>query len=257
MRLTVIGCAGSFPGPESAASSYLVQADDETGRTWRILLDLGNGALGPLQRIIDPAELDAVLISHLHPDHFLDLCGLYVVLHYHPHPRIKREAGLPVLTPDGGRARVSAAYGPDAADHLDDVLDLHTWSDKEAVTIGPFTVTPRRVEHPVETFGFRVEDGERVLAYSADTDSCQALIDLAREADLLLAEASFQEDRDEVRGIHLTGRRAGEAAADAGARRLVLTHIPVWTDAGVVLEEARSVFGGPVEVARPGDVYDV
>jgi ribonuclease BN (tRNA processing enzyme) len=102
-----------------------------------------------------------------------------------------------------------------------------------------------------------VEHGGRVLAYSGDTDACPALEELAKEADLLLAEASFQEDRDEVRGIHLTGRRAGEAAAAAGARRLVLTHIPVWTDVDVVLEEARGAYAGPVEPARPGAVHEV
>jgi ribonuclease BN (tRNA processing enzyme) len=94
-----------------------------------------------------------------------------------------------------------------------------------------------------------------VLAYSGDTDACEGLLPLARGADLFLAEASFQEGRDEVRGVHLTGRRAGRAAADAGCRRLLLTHVPVWTDPEVVLAEARSAFPGPVELARPGAVH--
>ena len=91
-----------------------------------------------------------------------------------------------------------------------------------------------------------------VLAYTGDTDSCDALLPLAKGADLLLAEASFQEGREAARGVHLTGLRAGQAAADAGCRRLVLTHVPVWTDADVVLAEARSAFPGVVETARPG-----
>ena len=84
MRLTVIGCSGSFAGPDSAASCYLVEADDPDGRTWRILLDLGSGALGALQRYADPAAVDAVFLSHLHPDHCMDLCGYYVLRRYHP-----------------------------------------------------------------------------------------------------------------------------------------------------------------------------
>jgi ribonuclease BN (tRNA processing enzyme) len=119
------------------------------------------------------------------------------------------------------------------------------------------TVTPRLVVHPVEAFGLRVEHRGRVLAYSGDTDTCPALEELAKDADLLLAEASFQEDRDEIRGVHLTGRRAGEAAAAAGARRLVLTHIPIWTDGDVVLAEARGSYDGPVELARPGAVHEI
>src|SRR6478735_9396988 len=84
MRLTVIGCAGSYPGPDAATSCYLVEADEPDGRTWRILLDLGSGALGPLQRFTDPFGIDAVFISHLHADHCLDLCGYHVLRRYHP-----------------------------------------------------------------------------------------------------------------------------------------------------------------------------
>ena len=91
-----------------------------------------------------------------------------------------------------------------------------------------------------------------VLAYTGDTDTCDALLPLAKGADLLLAEASFQEGRDLSRGVHLTGLRAGQLATDAGCRRLVLTHIPAWTDPDVVLAEARSVFPGAIETARPG-----
>jgi ribonuclease BN (tRNA processing enzyme) len=81
MRVTIVGCSGSFPGPQSPASCYLVQAEHE-GRTWSMVLDLGSGALGPLQRYLDPTTLDAVVLSHLHADHFLDLCGLYVMQRY-------------------------------------------------------------------------------------------------------------------------------------------------------------------------------
>ena len=97
MRLTIVGCAGSFPGPDSAASCYLVEADDDAGRRWRVLLDLGSGALGPLQRHLPLADLDAVLLSHLHPDHCADLCGLYVALRYNPAGRPERR--LPVYGP--------------------------------------------------------------------------------------------------------------------------------------------------------------
>src|SRR3954465_8513241 len=97
MRLTVVGCSGSYPGPGSPASCYLVEADDADGRTWRVLLDLGSGALGALHRYADPLGIDAVLLSHLHPDHCLDLSGYYVLRKYHPRGAQPR---IPVWRPD-------------------------------------------------------------------------------------------------------------------------------------------------------------
>jgi ribonuclease BN (tRNA processing enzyme) len=252
MRLTVVGCSGSFPGPDSAASCYLLEAEDRD-RTWRIVIDLGSGSLGPLQRLIDLHEIDAVVVSHLHPDHFMDLCGLYVARRYHP------SGGCPgpllVYGPEHTADRVLQAYGPDAAEELPKVYDVRELTDGGRFMIGPVTVTCRLVEHPVTAYGMRFEHDGRVIAYSGDTDTCESLIGLARDADLLLAEASFQEGRDEARGVHLTGRRAGEVARDAGARRLVLTHVPVWTGVEVVVEEAKQVYPGPVEGAVAGAGY--
>jgi ribonuclease BN (tRNA processing enzyme) len=251
-----VGCSGSFPSPDSASSCYLVEADDDEGRTWRVLLDLGSGAIGPLQRYAALDRLDAVLLSHLHPDHFLDLCGLYVARQYVPGG--PASGALPVYGPSDTARRLREAYGGDPSG-LDATFDVRGFADGRAVELGPLTVTPYRVEHPVEAFGLRVEHqaGPRteVLAYTGDTDTCDALLALAKGADLLLAEASFQEGRDLARGVHLTGLRAGQVAADAGCRRLVLTHVPVWTDPAVVLAEARSAFPGAIETARPGASY--
>lgn len=252
MKLTVLGCSGSFPGPGGAASSYLVEADDAGGRTWRFLLDLGSGALGALLQRIGPFDLDAVVLSHLHPDHFMDLCGLYVARRYHPYRPGAAIPPLPVHGPPHTATRILQAYGEDAADELPKIYDVRELTDGGSFTIGPVTVTPRRVRHPVVTFGLRLEQDGAVLAYSGDTDHCPALVELARDADLMLCEASFQEGRDDAaQGVHLTGLRAGQAAAQAGARRLVLTHLPMWTDAETVLAEAKLAFPGPLEVAAP------
>ncbi|GAB3247161.1 MBL fold metallo-hydrolase [Kineosporia babensis] len=256
MRLTIVGCSGSFAGPDSPASSYLVEAEDAAGRTWRVVLDLGSGALGALQRFADPGELDAVLISHLHPDHFIDLCGLYVARRYDPKlDPTEPKAPLAVYGPAGTAERVLAAYGPDAAAELPSVYDVRELTDGGVFRIGPLTITSRTVNHPVPAFGLRIEHDGVTVAYSGDTDTCPNLVELARGADLFLCEASFIEGRDEGRGVHLTGQRAGEAATEADARRLVLTHIPVWTDTETVLEEARRAFLGPVEAAGSGVVY--
>jgi ribonuclease BN (tRNA processing enzyme) len=259
VRVTVVGCSGSVPGPESAASCYLVEADgvDEDGspRTWRVLLDLGSGALGPLQRYIDPMAVDAVLLSHLHADHCLDVCGLYVMLKHAPGAVPGRS--LPVWGPNDTAGRLARAYDlpdPGMAPHI----DVSTWVDGRPVRVGPLTVTPYAVNHPVEAYGLRLEQDGRVLAYTGDTDACDGLVPLCRDADLVLADSAYVEGRDGTPGVHLSGRRAAECVVRAGGvRRLVLTHTPPWNDPEVSLAEARQVWDGPLDVARPGATYDV
>lgn len=252
MRLTVIGCSGSFPGPDSPASCYLVEAE-ERDRTWRVLLDLGSGALGALQRYVDPLDVDAVLLTHLHPDHFFDISGYYVLRKYHPRGPQPR---IPVYGPSGTAARVAAAYGLPDQPGMNDEFEFHVY-DGQPIRLGPFTVTTTRMVHPVEAFGLRVEHDGRVLAYSGDTGPCSALVDLAKEADLLLAEAAFREGEENPDDLHLTGREAGLAAARAGVGTLVLTHIPPWHDRQAAVAEARPVYGGCVELAATGATYDI
>ncbi|WP_372594079.1 MBL fold metallo-hydrolase [Actinotalea sp.] len=263
MRLTVVGCAGSFPSPESAASCYLVQAEDAAGRTWSVLLDLGSGALGPLQRYLDPAEIDAIALSHLHPDHMADLCGLYVYLRYRPGgggANLAPPTPVPVHGPFGTTGRLAQAYGMEPGESMSDELAVHPWQAGQPVRVGPMTLTAVPVEHPVPAYGIRVtgpsdEDPARqvTLSYSGDTDACEGLDALAAGTDLLVAEAAFVEGRDDaIRGIHLTGRRAGEAAEAGGSRRLLLTHVPAWNAAGVAELEAAEVYRGPIGRAVPG-----
>ena len=261
MRLVVVGCSGSVPGPSSAASCYLVEADgvgaDGEPRTWRIALDLGSGALGGLQRHLDPMTLDAVLLSHLHADHCLDVCGLYVMLKHSPtgpQPRPR----VPVWGPAGTAGRLARAYDLSPEPGMRREFAFAEWADGEPVEIGPFVVTPVRVNHPVEAYGLRVEAGGQVLAYTGDTDTCDALKPLCHNASLLLADAAFVDGRDESEGVHLSGRRAAEAAVNAGGvQRLVLTHLPPWNDRDEVVAQARAVWDGPLDVAEPGATYDL
>jgi ribonuclease BN (tRNA processing enzyme) len=251
-RLTVVGCSGSFAGPDSPASCYLLEADHE-GRTWRVLLDLGSGALGALHGFVDPRSLDAVLISHLHADHYFDMSGLYVIWKYHPEGAPAR---IPVWGPAGVAAQLARAYGLPEDPGMTAEFDFHEY-DAEPVRVGPFTVTVSRLAHPVASYGMRVEVAGRVLAYSGDTGPCEALVALARDADVLLCEAAFLEGGDNPTDLHLTGKQAGALAAEAGARSLVLTHIPPWHDKQAALVEAREAFGGPLQLAATGASYDL
>jgi ribonuclease BN (tRNA processing enzyme) len=251
MKVTVIGCSGSFAGPESPASCYLLEGEHD-GRAWRVLLDLGSGALGSLQRFVDPLTLDAVLISHLHPDHYFDISGLYVMWRYHPAgPR----PPIPIFGPKGVGRQSARAYGLRKEPGMSAEFDFHEYDD-QPIRLGPFSIRVTQVVHPVTAYGIRVEsEGGGVLAYSGDTGPCRQLVDLATDADVLLAESAFVSNRENPVDLHLTGRQAGAAATEARVRRLVLTHIPPWHDPEICLGEAREAFEGPSELALTGSTY--
>jgi ribonuclease BN (tRNA processing enzyme) len=252
VRLTVIGCAGSYPGPESAASSYLLETEHQ-GRTFRLLLDMGSGALGTLHSFVDPRLIDAVLLSHLHADHCLDLTGFYVLRKYHP---LGPPARIPVWGPEGTAVRMAKAYDLDEDPGMNEEFDFTVYPE-DTFTVGPFEVTARQVAHPVTAYGLQIRADGRTLAYSGDTGTCDALVETARDADLFLCEASFVEGAENPPDLHLTGAEAGVMATEAGARRLVLTHVPPWHDAAIMLAEATLTYDGPLELAAVGEVYDV
>ena len=250
MRVTVVGCSGSFPAQGNPASCYLVEADG-----FRMLLDLGNGAVGALQAYCALGDVDAVLLSHLHPDHCMDLLSLYVARTYEPgrdHPVI------PVHAPAGAATHLARAYGRAEPPGLTGCYDFVDWTEGSR-EVGPFSVTVAPMAHPVPAWGMRVEHSGRTLAYSGDTGACDGLVEIARDVDLAMFESSFEQGRDDEapRDVHLTGGEAGEHATRAGVRRLVLTHLPPWNDPDRSLAAARATFAGPVELARPGAVYEL
>ncbi|HVX47081.1 MAG TPA: MBL fold metallo-hydrolase [Mycobacteriales bacterium] len=245
MRLRIVGCSGSIPGPQGPASCYLVEHEDS-----RLLLDLGNGAFGPLQRYTDPLAIDAVILSHLHADHCLDMSP------YTVYRRVRKAAEpVPVLAPPHAAHRLAVAHDLSAAP-LTDVFSFTDLSER-SWEIGPFTIAAARVNHPLETYAIRVEAGGRAITYSADTGRSDALVRLAQGSDLLLCEATFTSDVDAPPNLHLTGAEAAEHARRAGVDRLVLTHLLPWTDSRAVLGEACESFRGLTEVAAPGATYDV
>jgi ribonuclease BN (tRNA processing enzyme) len=243
MRVTVIGCSGSFPGPDSPASCYLLEADG-----FRLVLDLGNGALGVLQRYAELFGIDAICLSHLHADHCVDLGAYWVARQYTeqgPRPSI------PVYGPPGTAERVAGFGGED----LERVRERFDFIDHAPETgIGPFRVITERMNHPVETYGFRIEHAGWRLAYSADTGESDALVRLAEGVDLLLCEASFLDGPDNRPNLHLSGRQAAEHAVRAGAGELVLTHLVPWHDRDRSLAEAAAVYRGPLSLATTGMV---
>ncbi|MGO1290438.1 MAG: MBL fold metallo-hydrolase [Brevibacterium linens] len=271
MRLTAIGTAGSFPGRGALASCYLIETDEDTPT--RIILDLGSGALSPLQETIDTDRLSGIVLSHLHPDHCMDMTGLYVKHCFNPkyfNGDISDTGTIrtPVFAPAGAKERLFRAYYTDPGkspvanggddsdfDHAFEFTDIDHGSRHQ---IGSLTIESFLVDHPVEAYALRITDAAgKVITYSGDSDECENLVEAAKGADLFLCEAAFQEDRDTARGIHLTGKRAGRVAQYAEASALVLTHIPAWTDCSIVRGEAAGEYRGPIELAKPGVTWTV
>lgn len=253
MRLTVVGCSGSYPGPDSPASCYLVEAPFE-GRTYRLLVDLGSGALGNLQRLVDLRDIDAIALSHLHADHCFDLSGLYVVSRYHPEGAF---ASIPVLSPEGAGPFLARAYGSADGEGIRDQFNFQDWVDGGTVTLGPFTVTSRLVVHPVPAYALRIETASASIVYSGDTGPTEILVDLATGADLFLCEASFVASRPNPPKLHLTGAEAGDYAKRAGVGRLLVTHIPAWTDRAEVEADVNRTWDGPYDIVSAGAVYQL
>jgi len=231
MKLTIVGCSGSVPGPEAGCSCYLVEHDG-----FRLLLDLGSGSCGPLMRYAAPESLDQVLISHAHGDHYADL----VSLAYHR----GRAQAPPVRL-------IGPSDLPSAITWLTSEPDLYSFEPAVVGTTGAGAMTLRlaRVEHgDMEAWAARVDDW---LCYTGDTGPCEAIDELAAGCRVLLAAASGL-DGDYPRGGHLTARSAGELATRCGARLLVITHLRSWMDADAILAEAVRYADCPVVRALPG-----
>jgi ribonuclease BN (tRNA processing enzyme) len=241
LRLTVLGCCGSFPFPEGggAASGYLV--DDGTTRVW---VDAGSGTLTNLQRhLADLNRVDAVVLSHAHPDHWSDLEGFQVACKWMLDRRY-----VPVYAPAGLREATSE---PETATFV-----WHAIDDGDEVMIGDLRLRFSETGHGPPTLAMRIEGGGRVLGYSADAGPEWPLAALGPGLDLALCEATFQREQEGM-SKHLSARQAGETARAAGAARLLLTHLWPNLDREQSRAEGAEAFGAPVELAEVLRSYDV
>lgn len=250
VRLRVLGCAGGYPGPGSPCSGYLLEA---AGR--RVWVDAGGGTLAELQRHCSLDDLDAVWISHLHPDHCTDLPLAFHALSV---GGVRGGRRLPVLGPSGWSRHMDAFVAePGAMASVFDVVEL---SDGECVAFGELAMLAVATVHGIETYGFRATAGGPTLSYSADSGPCEALERLAEGSDLFLCEAFLSPGgpREPHAGaISLTPGQAGAYAQAGGARRLVLTHLPPGADRARTRWLAESEFSGAVDLADQGRGFEL
>jgi ribonuclease BN (tRNA processing enzyme) len=253
MRLHVLGSSGGYPRPDNPSSGYLL--DGPGGRLW---LDAGTGTFAVLQRLTDFTALDAVVLSHLHADHCLDLYPFYYALRFAPDGGWGSERRMPVYAPPGARETLAHLLAPDDAATFARVLDFRAIDQGTAVEAAGLRLAFLRTQHPIHTLAVRAEaPGGGVLTYSADTGPAADLAGFAAGSDLLLCEATFQNAR---RGgpVHLTAEEAATTAVRAGAGALALTHHWPTFDPEVSLAEARAAAGGlPVRLAWSGDEMGV
>ena len=245
MELTVLGSAGTWPPAGGATCGYLVS--HEGSHLW---LDAGTGTFANLQQHIEVRDISAIVISHGHPDHFVDVVPAFYARHYGG----LGDPGLPFYSPQGFTNLLSLLVSEDGRDVMGQAYTFTTLVHGDRVQVGPFDIRAYEMRHVgVEALGYRIQAGNAVLAYTGDTGPCDAVVEMARDADVLMAEATYQ-DASNVLPFHLSARQAAEHAKAAGAGRLLLTHIQPTLDAAVSLAEARSEFDGPVELAEQGMV---
>jgi ribonuclease BN (tRNA processing enzyme) len=245
MRLRVLGCRGGWPGPDQPCSGYLLEAGDQ-----RILIDVGAGVLPELLRHVTLPELDAIWVSHLHPDHCGDLPIAWHMLAF----GTPREHPLPVFGPPGWPAALDAMLS--GAKEIADVVEIVELTDGARHEFGDLELRAVAVRHSMPTFGLRASHAGTTLGYPSDSGPCPGVDALARGADLFLCETFLS--LPELRSDQLsTPEDAGKAAAAGGARRLVLTHLHPDADPVRAVARAATEFAGPIEVAEPGRIFEV
>lgn len=242
LTVTVLGCSGTYAGPDGACSGFLVRSPGAS-----VMMDAGPGTLANLQRHVAPTALDAVVLSHCHPDHWLELPvlrnALKYVLDFHG-LELYATAETLELAEELTHRQLSPTFRP------------HVITDGSEFTIGDQRWRCSRTDHPVETLGLRVDAAGRSLAYTADTGPGWSLAELG-PVDLAISEATFLHGSPEQNPVHLSAREAGALARSAAVRHLVISHVLPTGSVEAAVAEASDAYGAPVDVATLHRTFDV
>ncbi|MCP3995406.1 MAG: MBL fold metallo-hydrolase [bacterium] len=249
MQLDILGSSGTYPAPDRPASGYLI-----SNLSTHILCDVGFGVFAELLRRMPPDRLDAVVLSHRHPDHCADFLALHHALAYGPFA----VTNLPVYAAPGVADRIAEFLGAGEGHVLFRTFDFHEVGEDNHVIVGSIDLRFAVTAHSVPTVATRFEAGGRSLVYSADTGPGGGFPALCRRASVVMAEASIPGERDHHEfAHHLTAAEAGEIARAGEAEMLILTHLRPSLDKQRAGEDAVKAFGGRVAVASPGDVFQI
>lgn len=244
MKLTVIGACGGYPKVGEATAGYLLEHDDFT-----LLIDCGSAVLSKMQEIKQPEELDAVILSHYHPDHHADIGVLQ-------HARL-------IQGYLGKKTSILPIYGHDENEYEFQKLNYKYISEgvpiKESLplTVGPFTITLQRTNHPVLCFAMRIKVDNKVIVYTGDTSYKEELEGFAHEADILLCECNFYGHQEGKNAGHMNSYDAGRLAQIAKVKHLLLTHLPHYGNIESLKDEALTEYKGPISLAAFGMTFEI
>jgi ribonuclease BN (tRNA processing enzyme) len=249
VEVVVLGAHGTWPSAGGATSGLLVRHDRRN-----LLLDLGSGTVARLQEHVDLFDVHGVVISHSHPDHVTDLYTYLLARLFAP----ERPPMIPLYLAPKILERFTPLLADDSGDmKLEEAFDIEVVEPMRELRVGPFRIVTAGMRHSVPTIGVRVEVDGAAMTFSADTGPTEELVRLAAGCDLLVAEASWQEDGIARPPIHLTAREAGEVAAQAGCRALLLTHLRPYLDRDRSRDEASGAYDGRVTLAEEGLTVEI
>ena len=248
LELVILGAGPAYSDvPGSLGSGYLVRT-----RQHALLLDLGQGCFPSLAAACEPSRLSAVFISHLHPDHFIDLIPMR---HYLRRPGAEAPERVPVLAPEGLDRRIDGAYDTPG---FSAAAFEHRPLSPGRVEVGPFSLDVRGVRHAGASFAVRLallEGGTAGLVYTGDVSDVEDILPLIQPGDMLLSEATFGPGPVPDGMPHLDGTMVGTLATQSGAGQVVITHVRMGTDLEATMAAVRLAFTGPASLARPGARY--
>jgi ribonuclease BN (tRNA processing enzyme) len=248
VELTVLGAQGTWPGAGGENCGYLLTDDG-----YHLQMDAGTGTFARLQQVVGVDDVGAMLITHGHPDHFVDIIPTFYARHY---GRLGRP-GLQLWSPGGFTDLAASLVSEKGRNVMAEAFDFRTAGAGEVFELGPFRITPFEMQHiGVYSLGYRIEASGVVFAYTGDTGPCDAAVALGLDADLFLCEATYQ-NASKLYPFHLSAAQAGEVATASGADHLVLTHLTPDLDQRISIKEAAETFAGPIDIAVPGMVLEV
>lgn len=247
LDIVVLGCSGTHPGPGRMCSGYLFRSHGT-----QVLVDCGYGSTSNLYRVTPLEDVTAIVLTHAHPDHCVDLIGIYYALRFDS----GGEGRIDVHAPAGTAEVLAGLLSGDSQEEFADVCRFHDVSGGDRLELDDLSLEFFSSVHPVPTVSVRASHEGYVATYSADSAGGPSLIDAAREADLFICEATWPDEADHYPpDVHLSPQGAAKVASEAGARRLVLTHLWPSTDREDVRRRAESVYDGPVYLADDGQVW--
>lgn len=238
MELTVIGFWGGYPAQDEASSIYIVKKDDVT-----IALDFGSGALLKLQKYMSVTDLDAVILSHYHADHVADIGVLQHALLVNSYI-IGSENKLPIYGHDEDKEQFAFLQ----SDYTEGIV----YEPNEQLKVGPFTIEFLKTNHSVPCYGMKITDGKSTIVYTADSAYQQSWVNFTQGADLLLADCNFYAHQTEMDAGHMTSEEVASIAREANVNHLILSHLPHYGDHNQLVEEARKIYSGSIELAYEG-----